>query len=164
MSRQTQADKQKRHWYRPSSIAAWPCRKHPGPMTSPYIIRDTRYGKSMQECREKTDHYDDNRQITHIGIIMITLTRTPMTRINLCSKHTEIHFIYAKFVLMKLMSHYPEILSNTRWQNCALSKTLIEIQITPLSKALSASSSRTQPTCRTSNIPTSSPLSDANST
>ena len=121
MSRQTQADKQKRHWYRPSSIAAWPCRKHPGLLTSHYIIKDTSYGKFMQECRDKTGHYDDNMQIAHIGIIMITLTRNPVTRINLCSKHTEIHFIYAKFVPMTLMSHYPEILRNTRWQNCTLS-------------------------------------------
>ena len=37
---------------------------------------------------------------------------------------------------MTLMSHYPEILRTTRWQNCALSKTVIKIQITLLFKAL----------------------------
>ena len=75
-------------------------------------------------------------QITHIGIIMITLTRTPMTRINMCSKHTEICFIYAKFVPLTLVRNYPKILRNTRWQNCALSNTLMKIQIMLLFKAL----------------------------
>ena len=158
MSRQTQADKQKTHWYRPSSIAALTLPKTPWSTDhSVYYQRHQSPRQSHVRAPEKTDHHDDNMQITHIGIIMITLTRTPMTRINLCSKHTEIHFIYAKFVPMKLMSHYLEILRNTRWHNCALSKTLIKIQITLLFKALSASSSRTQPTCRTSTIPTLSP-------
>ena len=135
MSRQTQAEKQKRHWYRPSSIAAWPCRKHPGPLNTRNIIKDTSHDKVMRLRRKlKTDHHDDNMQITHIGIIMITLTRAPMT--NLCSKHTVIHFIYAKFVPMTLVSNYPKILRNTRWQNCALSNTLMKIQITLLFKTL----------------------------
>ena len=135
MSRQTQADKQKRHWYRPSSIAAWPCRKHPGPLTSQYIIRYTSYGKSMQECREKTGHYDDNMPITHIGIIMITLTRTPWPESS-CALNILKFILFTRNFYLWLMSHYPEILRNTSWQNCALPKTLIEIQIKLLFKAL----------------------------
>ena len=93
--------------------------------------------QSHVRAPEKTDHHDDNMQITHIGIIMITLTRTPMTRINMCSKHTEIHIIYVKVVPMTLVSNYPKIWRNTTWwQNCALSNTLMKIQITLLFKAL----------------------------
>ena len=123
MSRQTQADL-KEALISANFDSDLTLPKTPWPTDHSVYYQRHQSRQSHVRAPEKTDHHDDNMQITHIGIMMITLTRNPMTRINLWCKHTEIHFIYAKFVPLTLMSHYPEILSNTSWQNCALSKTL----------------------------------------